>query len=906
MSIFSGQASYIDDSFGSVYAHVEDETTSEVSGINGPRSGRWSVSTRNSRYSEIDDRTPTVWNGSTARSDTGQSQAHRRQSALDGNLLRKLAAVTLEEKAQAARLVQAPEPGVESVVSKHSMGAPSVVERERPKGFFVPPNIKPRRTFDKPEPKPGHQHATACPPSSVHSVTHGKPSRGAQDRPMELSRGLKKFNVTGNSDQDIIPQLPLLRKYPATFSSDVAHAHRPAPAQIASRVVSPKRELGVVRQATSAADVKECHGRLQEVEVDRTEVARAAAKALMPGELLTPDKPASIKPNTPPKHASVQSVHSSSKDSGVEFGGLWSHAPPASTHSKHSAAASCKSLHDAVKQITANSNASRSISEALAKQNASVHVGKPPSVQGSGYLDMFEQTPSQSIHSIQQSVASKKSLRDAVKQISANSDSIEASNGGWDDAIRHDTPKSTSGKHSGNDWNGNTMASRHSTKAGNDGWDDTNQRVSSKSRSEDRSGYGCGGIAPASRHSTRGGKSGKEDPIQQTTCDTRSARHSDNGWEDHMSAAKQTTKGSIGGWGNDGFGAVFEEKAASHHSSRGSRVSGNLAQAVRHVSINSDREEAHGRGQAHRSLGQNVCDNAAWAQHSGSQNGSTPASHANSSSEKNGSQKSGSTKNGDGGSKDAIGLGGVSEEPATSHCSSCASEMSKEELIDAIIQARAESRQAASNGGWNEIGQGWTQGHSSVRSTVRQCPVVESRQKEAAGGLAGKDGWGASVHNSASSKRSSKPSRISVAAPEEGPTIFAGGGWISPHPLSEASMPQERIALPAEYAKAVAGGIEKNEMTYEDWKAVQRSGSAAESLRSRPASDRSSRHSDHSSCQRAAQGSSISQSGSQHSGLTEAAAARYQAELAAIVQQGPPASVVKNSKAGVDLKMPWD
>ncbi|KAF2769160.1 hypothetical protein EJ03DRAFT_99358 [Teratosphaeria nubilosa] len=902
MSIFSGQASYIDDSFGSVYAHVEDETASEVSGINGPRSGRWSVSTRNSRYSEIDDRTPTVWNESTAWSNAGQSQAHRQQSALDANLLRKLAAVTLEEKAQAARLVQGPEPGGESVVVKHLLRAPSVVEQERPKGFFLPPNIKPRQISDKHEPKPEHQHATVCAPPSVHSYNE-RASRAAQDGPVKQSRGRKKIHITGKGDEEIILQLPHLPEIPAAFNH---HSRKPAPAPIASRDVSPKRELDAVCPAASPANDKEYHGRLQEVECYRTEVARAAAKALMSGALPTPDNPASFKPSTPPKHAWVESVHSSSKDSGVGFGGLGDDAPPASAHSRHSAAPSVKSLRDAVKQITANNNASRSMSQALqtsVKQTASAHFEKPASVQGSGYLNIFEQTPSQSVHSMQHSVASKKSLRDAVKHISANSESVKASNGGWADALQQDVFKARSAEHSDNGWDGNTPASRHSTKPGNDGWDDTNQRVSSKSRSVDQSDHGWDGNAPASRHSTRVSKSGREEGFQQNTSDTRSARHSNNGWEDHVSNVKQSTKGSISGWKNDGFGAMFEEKAASHYSSRRSRISGNIAEAVRHISGNSDRQKAHGANQAHRSLSQDVCGNGGWAQNSGSHKGSAPASRAN----------SGSQKNGDGGSEDAIGLGGIFEEPAASRHSSRASEMSKEELVDAIIQARTENRQEASNGGWHEIGQGWTQGHASVRSTARQSSVAKSGQEEAAGGLAGEDGWGASVHNSGGSNRSSKPSRISIAAPDEGPTIFAGGGWISPHPLSEASMPQERIVLPAEYAKAVAGGIEKNEMTYEDWKAVQRSASAAEPVRSRPESDRSShrdghssRHSDRSIHQRAGQGLSHGQSGSRHSDLTEAAAARYQAELDAIVQKSPPASVVKDSKAGVELKMPWD
>lgn len=77
-------------------------------------------------------------------------------------------------------------------------------------------------------------------------------------------------------------------------------------------------------------------------------------------------------------------------------------------------------------------------------------------------------------------------------------------------------------------------------------------------------------------------------------------------------------------------------------------------------------------------------------------------------------------------------------------------------------------------------------------------------------------------HTSSTPRRPpSTPHRI----PTPRPTVFAGKGWISPHPLSLApswvwrvSPPQSRIALPAEHTLEGEG---EGEMTYGEWQAVQ-------------------------------------------------------------------------------------
>lgn len=74
----------------------------------------------------------------------------------------------------------------------------------------------------------------------------------------------------------------------------------------------------------------------------------------------------------------------------------------------------------------------------------------------------------------------------------------------------------------------------------------------------------------------------------------------------------------------------------------------------------------------------------------------------------------------------------------------------------------------------------------------------------------------------------------------EGPTVFAGHGWISPHPLSEAPTwareePEPVIHLPPRAALRTESGIET--MSYKEWLAVQKqtdsvSGSKVHTVRS--------------------------------------------------------------------------
>jgi hypothetical protein len=106
------------------------------------------------------------------------------------------------------------------------------------------------------------------------------------------------------------------------------------------------------------------------------------------------------------------------------------------------------------------------------------------------------------------------------------------------------------------------------------------------------------------------------------------------------------------------------------------------------------------------------------------------------------------------------------------------------------------------NNGFNEIGYGMTSGKNVTDDYAGVKPL----------------GAGWTRANDSASMLGKKKSTA---------TIFAGRGWISPHPLSRessqfASPPQSRIVLPSETGSKVVGTHNK-QMSYEQWKDVQAS-----------------------------------------------------------------------------------
>ncbi|KAK3658757.1 putative ribokinase [Elasticomyces elasticus] len=142
--------------------------------------------------------------------------------------------------------------------------------------------------------------------------------------------------------------------------------------------------------------------------------------------------------------------------------------------------------------------------------------------------------------------------------------------------------------------------------------------------------------------------------------------------------------------------------------------------------------------------------------------------------------------------------------------------------------------------GFSPAGQGWVQTASPKQASARQKTPSHNNGFQPAG-----KAWvrQASLHNLSRARDPIPASVLKVLSPlindtssstrehafngnglgsqngREEPTVFAGKGWISPHPLSVAptrfaSPPQSHISLPFTTPHG-------REMSYEDWKAVQ-------------------------------------------------------------------------------------
>lgn len=125
-------------------------------------------------------------------------------------------------------------------------------------------------------------------------------------------------------------------------------------------------------------------------------------------------------------------------------------------------------------------------------------------------------------------------------------------------------------------------------------------------------------------------------------------------------------------------------------------------------------------------------------------------------------------------------------------------------------------------------------GHLTARKTHSELRSRHSRQTSCASParpVSAQGPWKRNSDSHASSSRESLPAfnAVEVGSTSDGraekpyerpPTVFAGKGWISPHPLSRsptelASPPQSKIVLPSE---AFPQGAT---MTYEEWKDMQ-------------------------------------------------------------------------------------
>ncbi|KAI7593582.1 hypothetical protein KC316_g1651 [Hortaea werneckii] len=163
----------------------------------------------------------------------------------------------------------------------------------------------------------------------------------------------------------------------------------------------------------------------------------------------------------------------------------------------------------------------------------------------------------------------------------------------------------------------------------------------------------------------------------------------------------------------------------------------------------------------------------------------------------------------------AVGFSGLfSSEPSAVSIHSEGKAISAKSLSQAVKNINANSRHGgmATNVKWEGAATktgGWSSKNGSQQSKISAAPSRSAHQNP----THGLEGWDqldpmfVQVPERNASRQSSRKT----------PTIFAGKGWISPHPLSRspspfASPPQSHISLPKGEGRT---------MSYDEWKAVQ-------------------------------------------------------------------------------------
>ncbi|KAK5119845.1 hypothetical protein LTR85_007171 [Meristemomyces frigidus] len=174
-----------------------------------------------------------------------------------------------------------------------------------------------------------------------------------------------------------------------------------------------------------------------------------------------------------------------------------------------------------------------------------------------------------------------------------------------------------------------------------------------------------------------------------------------------------------------------------------------------------------------------------------------------------------------------VGFGGLFETAATvasAHSSRAVSARS----LQAAVQSISKNSSAAKTPTHNSFEQA-ARSRSRVRSAVPSKSRTHTPEHSFHGAVGfeevrGGSAWGASVASQEQppSEAQARDGSRQSTKPGDGhsPTVFAGRGWISPHPLSRSpssvrSPPQSHISLPPD---DFVGGAT---MTYQDWKAMQ-------------------------------------------------------------------------------------
>ncbi|KAI7081895.1 Ribokinase-like protein [Hortaea werneckii] len=163
----------------------------------------------------------------------------------------------------------------------------------------------------------------------------------------------------------------------------------------------------------------------------------------------------------------------------------------------------------------------------------------------------------------------------------------------------------------------------------------------------------------------------------------------------------------------------------------------------------------------------------------------------------------------------AVGLPGLfSLEPAAGSVRSDGNPISAKSLSQAVKNINANSRQneMATNAKCEKAAGktvGWSVKNGSQHSKVSAAASRSSHRNHALGS----PGWDQPEHMAAQVQ----VPNVSRQSSRRSPTIFAGKGWISPHPLSRSSSP---FASPPQSHISIPKGDGRT-MSYDEWKAVQ-------------------------------------------------------------------------------------
>ncbi|TKA69697.1 hypothetical protein B0A55_07860 [Friedmanniomyces simplex] len=379
----SDLGSAIDDSFSPNFFPVSVTPSLGTSTYNGPRSGHWSVSS--SVGSAIDDRCLTVWGALSGPGATGSPGATA-VNPINASLLKRIGRAAVETKAAAEVEV-----GGQSVSEADNEQQASVrnevkkVKETTPKGFYVPkakdaPVVKTQKQ-DKTS-KGAKAAATKAQPASRRKSEKPRgpspqPSVKSNDAPHAAPRADNKqprvIRITGKPGQEAFVQLPKL-----------PHISR-APTEVSDAV--PEKTVKWANKPQKFSKTKP-----EPTARSKDRAAKVAAEVMMSGAL-----PAPKKQQTPKQMSSVHSTPpgsdtQSSRDSAVGFGGLEaaSNAP--------SGAMSTKSLQEAVRNITQNSEKSgtpsqfdfKAVGEGWVQAAAPVNGSKPAWMTARAHSDTYD------------------------------------------------------------------------------------------------------------------------------------------------------------------------------------------------------------------------------------------------------------------------------------------------------------------------------------------------------------------------------------------------------------------------------------------------------------------------------------------------------------------------------------